>query len=348
MNKTFNKIAFLVIATSAMYLAGCGSDSVSTEEIQELSSSSQQESSSSVETSSAESSAEAASSSSVEEPASSEAASSASVEEPASSDATSSSSTEEPTSSETVSSSSVAKVFGVEDCGDLWCGPAKDAKLKNVADGSWHWIDMTSEDKFRWDAEVTSTPTCENCIDYLLDFSSELNQLGAIQGSAILDNTLNAGSISMLTNLNIDGMDISAWDGLCIAYESSEYFRIGLGTKNDENNGFYSILKKTNNTTSVLDLPWSTFKKMSTTNNTIAAATKEVTFIDFLFEAVTPENYGYNPYVTVDEIQFKILSLGKMGTCKGAVTAADPDMCGIRPYNTEKFTCNNNFLEPKN
>jgi len=348
MNKTFNKIAFLVIAASAMYLAGCGSDSVSTEEIQEISSSSQQESSSSVKTSSAESSAEVSSSSSVEEPASSEAASSTSTEEPASSETDSSSSAEESTSSETVSSSSVAKVFGVEDCGDLWCGPAKDAKLKNVADGSWHWADMDGEDKFLWDVEVSASSTCENCIEKSLDFSSELDQLGAIQGSAVFDNSLYAGAIWMYAVLNKDGMDISAWDGLCIAYESSEDFKIGLGAKTDENSLFYSILKKTNNTTSVLDLPWSTFKKISNSDGSIAGATKEATYIEFLFEAVTPENYGYNPYVTVDENKFKILTLGKMGTCKGAVTAADPDMCGIRPYNTEKFTCNNNFLEPKN
>lgn len=339
MNITLKKIAFVIATISTVFLASCADSdsSVSAKDLDESSSSiSESSSSEKGESSSSESvksSSSTAKSSSSEDEVSSSSESSSSKEESSSSEDAVSSSSEE------ISSSSEVFVFGVENCGDLWCGPAKDATLKNVADGSWHSTTGAYEGTIIWDAEVSDTPVCENCIEHLLDFTTEVNELGAIQGTATFDNSFRAGVIWMFANLNKEGMDISDWGGLCIAYESNEAFKIGLGAKTDENNLFYSILKKTNNNTSVLDLPWSTFKKISNTDGSIIAASKEATYIEFVFDAVTPENYGYNPYVAVDEIKFKILTFGKMGSCKGAVTAEDPAMCGVRPYNPEKFTC---------
>lgn len=242
---------------------------------------------------------------------------------------TSSSSISSSSSVYTTSTSSIntSSSFSVDRCGDLWCGAIDtegqvETGSENV-ETAGYWYDCSDAGKGH---EGTWYPFCKseggsskfvfpsdvepNVYDNF--FGPLTEAYGGVKGSVVLGDSFVYPYAYLAFNLegeSLEGMDISAWGGICLVYESTIGFYIELVPENEQDiteyNNYKAGVAKSSSVSS-FDYPWNKFTQESGWGKSVDQATilSNVATIRLKFigaAGVTGE--------------FNIRSIGRLGTC---------------------------------
>lgn len=208
------------------------------------------------------------------------------------------------------SSSSSSQVKG---CGDLWCATTDDAG--HVITGSddetaGYWYEFTDEHvggnsqiKFPSDVEELAGQF------FCTTFSLMMEKYDAIKISAELGSAIEkpfAGIGFNIWSEMREGVDISDWEGVCIAYSSTGKFTLDLVAGGEEaiegsHNFGYEVPKADSLT--VINMPWSEFKQYDSgteSSATSSDAVKKTGAILLKFQ---------------ESSEFSLHTIGRLGTC---------------------------------
>jgi len=193
-------------------------------------------------------------------------------------------------------------------CGDLWCGPNQDDRVKTGISGDYAGWWFFASDAFvegsseiQWPTEVTS----DNFHNYIkADYGVEgKTVLGAgcdfpytLVGFALYD-------------ADKKGADISDWNGLCVTYRATKKIQLTLVYSDGSsiNDDYHIVELPATTTLTTVSYGWNSFAQQgfSVTPLSVDDAVKDISFIRFLMNETDNE--------------FKIVSLGKAGSCKALI-----------------------------
>lgn len=199
-----------------------------------------------------------------------------------------------------------------EHCGNLWCGPEGLAVVSTGFDdedaGLWYVAsDKDVEGNSVIDFNTKGLPP--DPYDYML--RPVIEAYGNIPGTVLLGDAYDYPYAALGFTL-IDGKqgaNISAWDGLCLVYESSMGFSLRIIERDEENvtqyNNYSATVVKSSKPT-VADIPWSKFKQGSGWGTKVeqSRVLTDAASIQIRFEG-TAGTQG----------SFVIYSVGRYGTC---------------------------------
>ena len=182
------------------------------------------------------------------------------------------------------SSSNTLSPSSLIQCGDLWCG-TKDTEGRvetGSTDGTaGYWYDCNDAGKNRYGdncpklydpnhdrgSSVFEFPADVEVNAYNNFFGPLIEAYGGVKGKVILGEGYQYPYAYLAFNLvseRLEGMDISAWGGLSLVYESTIGFSIELVPENEsdvtEYNNYKIVVPKSSRT-STLDYPWAKFKQ---------------------------------------------------------------------------------------
>ena len=205
-------------------------------------------------------------------------------------------------------------------CGDLWCGTNDTGRkgqasipLSNATNKAGLWfaysdIDVGGNSEIVFPGIVTSG-----------DFADMAKKYESITASSKIDNVYEypfAGIGFNLVDEDQHGGDINDWEGICLAYTSTNSFNIELTPENESNfteyNNYKSSVPKAASFT-VVDIPWSKFKQESGWGVTVdkGTALAQTAAIKLRFS---------------NNNDFMIYTIGRLGTCTGKTFS--PVKCG--------------------
>ena len=142
---------------------------------------------------------------------------------------------------------------------------------------SGYWYEYTDKDNdgashFTWPSDVTAN-------EYDNFFGPLIEAYQGIKGSVALEDGYEYPFAGLGFNIwsgAQEGVDITAWGGICLTYQSSTNFAIELGVEDEatvtEYNNYKTAVSK-NTAVQTLDFPWAKFKQESGWGVTVAQAT---------------------------------------------------------------------------
>ena len=250
--------------------------------------------------------------------------SSSSVYKTSSSSNTPSSSSVYTTSTSSINTSSS---FSVDRCGDLWCGAIDtEGQVETGSENTetaGYWYDCNDAGKDHTGnslsfcesekgSSVFEFPTDVEPNEYNNFFGPLTEAYRGIKGSVVLGDSYDYPYAYLAFNLegeSLEGMDISAWGGICLVYESTIGFSIELVPENEQDVTVYNNYKAgvaKSSSVSSFDYPWNKFTQESGWGKSVdqSAILSDVATIRIKFTGPAGTTGSFN-----------IRSIGRLGTC---------------------------------
>lgn len=200
-------------------------------------------------------------------------------------------------------------------CGDLWCGLTDTqgqvyTGYEDIEETSGYWYQYTDKDyegtsAFTYPADVEAN-------EYDNFYGPLVEAYGGLKGSVTLGAGYDypfAGLAFNIKNERKEGVDISAWGGICLVYQSTVGLAIQLEVEDDVNvteYNNYKVAVPKSATMTVADFPWAKFKQELGWGKTVSQGT-------VLADVATIKLHFSGSAGTSGD--FLIQSLGRAGTC---------------------------------
>lgn len=215
------------------------------------------------------------------------------------------------------------KEIRANQCGDLWCGVKQEERVNtgftNTHETAGWWFGF----------DDAAYPGGKSKLEFAVgsDIYENIEQAYAIEGSFNLkpgyEFPLAGIGFNVVDGESEIGADISGWNGVCLAYSSTEELNIELAPENEAQlTGFNNPLAtlEKSETVTFVDIPWSDFKQGAGWGTKAELSTILQKVMSFKIKSAGKS------------ADFKLVTLGRYGTCNGESYVAkkeiEEEKCG--------------------